>query len=104
MSDKAFCEMDQEGRPHIVWKKVVETAVSVLVTVALTVLVNSRVTEYQIEQAQKKNAEQDAEMVRLTREVVELQKQTVGLAAQLASSQKQQDEQQKLLIELLRKR
>lgn len=105
MSNGAFKEVDQQGgKPHWSSTKIAETITVVLVTSILSTILNSGVTRLQIEQAQKKNEQQDAEFVRLTREVVELQKQTVALTTQLAASQKQQDEHQNLLLDIIQRK
>lgn len=97
-----FHESDARGRSHWNGGKVIETVISVLIASFLTTLMTAQVTKYQIEQAMKKNDEQDARFVELTKEVVELQKQTVSISRDLASAQRQSEEQQRQLIELMK--
>lgn len=104
VSDKAFREMDTSGKPHWSTAKIVESIASVLVTVALTTVINSQVVKYQIDQAQKKNDEQDQQFIRLAQQVVDLQKQMVENTTKLAAAQRDRDEQQRLIIEILKKR
>lgn len=103
MSDGPFQERDTPGeKPHWSSSKIIETATIVLVTATLSTVLNSGVTRAQIEEAVRRIDRQDREFLYLARDMVDLQKKTVELTEKLAVAQKRQDEQQALIIEMIK--